>query len=127
MVEVGMSHEAVQGFDECWTCGTLLGEGSLVVEVQLFKVYHREDVEEVVHVPVSDDSIQHNVYHSSCLSCALGQYKTYIDELALRDTLGKDYNCLPGINGDNLNACYNGWRNDLPEGNPWKEYPKDEY
>ena len=124
MVEVGMSHEVVEGYDECWTCGTELGEGSLVLEVQLLKV--SKAAHAIVHLPVSTEH-DNNVYHRSCLPCALGQYKTYTDELAQRDAVGKEYNCLPGVNGDNLNACYKDWRSYLPEGNPWIEYPKAEY
>ena len=70
MVEVGMSHEVVEGYDECWTCGKTLEDGNLVVEVQLLKVSNA--VHAVVHLPESTGDHGH-VYGRWCLSCALGQ------------------------------------------------------
>jgi len=98
--------------DECWSCGNVLDVGSLVIEIQLLKVVR--DVDGVLQ----HEDTENNVYHRSCLSCALGRNE--------EDEVGPNTS-IPGINGDNLNAVYSGWREFLPEGNYWKAYPSAEY
>lgn len=106
-------------YDECWSCGKSLEEGSLVVEVQLLKV--SKAVKGIVHLPVYSED-HGNVYSRSCLSCALGP----CDETYDGSLVQVDGECILGINGDNLNACYAEWRDHLPEDDPWREYPSED-
>jgi len=98
--------------DECWSCGNLLELGHLVIEIQLLKVVlNNEGV-------IEHEDTENNVFHRSCLSCALGKSEETEVETGVS---------LAGINGDNLNAVFPSWKEYLPEDNYWKNYPSAEY